>query len=137
MDRPTDDHKHDEGGAPADDGAMRGGAPPTDGPATDAADIGADGGVPARASSRPDPSTAALLAGLIALVTGPLLTSDPTLRYLVLAAAVTALALGAIGVWTAFRQPGRLDYAAAALVTGGVSLYLWIRYVADPPQGGT
>jgi hypothetical protein len=134
-----DDHTNVQGGAPAADAAAGGSAPSEDGAAGGGAaseDVTA-GGPPDRAGTRPDPSTAALLAGLIALVAGPLLTADPTRRYLVLAAAVTALVLGAIGVWTALRGPGRLDYATAALVTGGVSLYLWIGYVSDPPQGGT
>ena len=68
---------------------------------------------------------------------GPLLISDPTARYVILAADLVAIAFGALGVWASFRRFARLDYAVAAIVMGGISLFLWVQYVSDPPQGGT
>jgi hypothetical protein len=124
---PDDYRNPDAGPAPArpgDDatGADGGEGPPATPPAS-------------RAGGRPDLSPVAIVAGIVALVTGPLLVSDPTARYVVLAAAVVALVFGALGAWTSVRRGGRLDYAVAAIITGGVSLYLWIAYVLDPPQG--
>ena len=79
----------------------------------------------------------ALVAGVIGLLTGPLLVGDPTARYVVLAADVVAIGFGLLGIWTSLRRFARLDYAVAGLVMGGVSLFLWVQYVSDPPQGGT
>ena len=56
---------------------------------------------------------------------------------MVLVADLVAIAFGALGVWVSFKRFARLDYAVAALVMGGISLFLWIQYVSDPPQGGT
>ena len=96
--------------------------------------VGAD---PERAGGLPDLSPVALAAGLVGLLSGPFLIADPTARYVVLAADLVAIAFGALGVWVSFKRFARLDYAVAALVMGGISLFLWIQYVSDPPQGGT
>lgn len=79
----------------------------------------------------------ALAAGIVGLLAGPLLIGDPTARYVILAADVLALALGALALWAAVRRFARLDLAVAAMVCGGASLFLYISYVTDPPQGGT
>lgn len=111
--------------APLAAGAVPGGLEPPDGPAPD------------RAGGLPDLSPVALAAGVVGLLTGPLLVGDPTARYVVLAADIVAIVFGALGIWTSFRRYARLDYAVAGIITGGVSLFLWVRYVSDPPQGGT
>ena len=120
---PDDDHEP-KTGPDAAPGASDGGEPP-DGPAYD------------RAGGLPDLSPVALAAGVVGLLTGPLLVGDPTARYVVLAADIVAIVFGALGIWTSFRRFARLDYAVAGIITGGVSLFLWVRYVSDPPQGGT
>jgi hypothetical protein len=79
----------------------------------------------------------ALAAGVVGLLAGPLLIGDPTARYVVLVADVLALALGALALWAAVRRFARLDLAVAAMVCGGASLFLFVSYVTDPPQGGT
>ena len=115
---------HDPAAPPGAD-AVPGGHEPPDGPAPD------------RVGGLPDLSPVALVAGVIGLLTGPLLVGDPTARYVVLAADVVAIVFGLLGVWTSLRRFARLDYAVAGLVMGGVSLFLWVQYVSDPPQGGT
>jgi hypothetical protein len=95
------------------------------------------GPAPTRTGSIPDLSPVALAAGLVGLLTGPVLIGDPTARYVILVADLVALAFGALGVWASFRRFARLDYAVAAIVMGGISLFLWVSYVTDPPQGGT
>jgi hypothetical protein len=111
-------------GEALDDGAGHGGPPPV-GPA------------PERSGGLPDLSPVALAAGLVGLLTGPLLVGDPTARYAVLAADLVAVTFGVLGVWVSLKRFGRLDYAVAAIVMGAVSLFLWVQYVSDPPQGGT
>jgi hypothetical protein len=96
-----------------------------------------DGPTPDRAGGFPDLSPVALVAGVIGLIAGPLLVDDPTARYVILAADVVAIVFGVLGIWTSFKRYARLDYAVAGLIMGGVSLFLWVRYVSDPPQGGT
>ena len=92
---------------------------------------------PSRAGGLPDLSPVALAAGVVGLLTGPFLIDDATARYVILAADLVALTFGALAVWVSLKRFGRLDYAVAAIITGGVSLFLWVRYVSDPPQGGT
>lgn len=81
----------------------------------------------------------AVLAGLVGLLARPFLMADPTARYVVLAAAVIALALGVWSLWGALRHSVGLEMAIAAILTGGVTLFLYISYVAGPPPapGGT
>jgi energy-converting hydrogenase Eha subunit C len=90
-----------------------------------------------RSRGLPDLGPVALAAGLVGLLTGPLLIGDPTARYVVLVADLIALALGAYGLWTALRRAARLDLAIAAILCGGVSLFLYLSFVTNPPQGGT
>lgn len=90
-----------------------------------------------RSGRLPDLSPVALAAGLVGLLAGPALIGDTTARYVILAADLVALAFGALGVWVSLKRIARLDYAVAAILMGGVSLFLWISYVTDPPQGGT
>lgn len=88
----------------------------------------------------PDPGPLAVSAGLFGLLAGPLLVAGSPGRYLVLLADIVALALGGLGIWGAVRRWARLDMALAAILMGGVSLFLWISYVTDPPPlpaGGT
>jgi hypothetical protein len=89
------------------------------------------------AGGLPDLSPVALAAGLVGLLAGPALVGDPTARYVILAADVVALAFGTLGVWVSLKRIARLDYAVAAILMGGISLFLWISYVAGPPRGGT
>jgi hypothetical protein len=113
---------------------------PTDGAGTTDA-TSCDGTPPAAltgpAGGLPDLSPVALAAGVVGLLAGPLLVGDPTARYVILVADIVALAFGALGVWVSLRRFARLDYAVAAIVMGGISLFLWVRYVTDPPQGST
>jgi len=99
--------------------------PPRTGPTT-----------PSRSGGLPDLSPVALAAGLVGLLTGPVLIGDPTARYVILVADLVAIAFGAFGVWASLKRFARLDYAVAAIVMGGISLFLWVSYMSDPPQGG-
>jgi hypothetical protein len=128
---PDDYRNPDPGHAPAAaDGASPSEPAGSDGPPP-------IGPAPSREGGLPDLSPVALAAGLVGLLTGPLLISDPTARYVILAADLVAIAFGALGVWASFKRFARLDYAVAAIVMGGISLFLWVQYVSDPPQGGT
>ncbi len=86
----------------------------------------------------PDLGLVAVVAGLVGLLAGPFLIADPTARYIILIADVLALVLGGWSLWDGVvRRSGRLDMGVAAVVAGGVSLYLFISYVSGPPLGGT
>ena len=78
-------------------------------------------------------------AGFAGLLLYPWLIGLPTARYLILTVDLLALTLGLWLLWRALRRSARYDMAIAALVTSGVSLYLFISYVTGPPPapGGT
>ena len=82
----------------------------------------------------PDLGPVAVAAGLISLLARSFLMADPTARYVVLAAAIIAVALGAWSLWVALRHHSA-DFAVAlaAIITGGLSIYLYISYVTAPP----
>ena len=100
---------------------------------------GRDGEDPQRARrTTPDLGSVAVVAGVVGLLAGPFLIADPTARYIILVADVLALALGGWSLWDGVvRRSGHLDMGIAAVVAGGVSLYLFISYVSGPPPGGT
>ncbi|HET6496661.1 MAG TPA: hypothetical protein VFH61_14990 [Thermoleophilia bacterium] len=82
----------------------------------------------------PDLGLVAVAAGLISLLARSFLMADPTARYVVLAAALTAVALGAWSLWVALRHHAAdVAVALAAIITGGLSLYLYVSYVTAPP----
>jgi len=85
----------------------------------------------------PDLGTIAVAAGVFGLLAGPFLFARPNARLVVLAADVLALALGMFTVWGASRRSARLDWGVAAIITGGVSLFMYLAYVTDPPPPGS
>ncbi len=86
----------------------------------------------------PDLGSIAVAAGLFGLLAGPFLVAQPGPRLLILAADIVAIVLGAWTVWGAFRRFARLDMGIAAILAGGVSLFMYVSYVTDPPPpGGT
>jgi hypothetical protein len=94
---------------------------------------------PARTrGSLPDLGTVAVAAGLIGLFAGPILIARSDARLIILVADIVALTLGAWTVWRASRGFAQLDLGIAAILTGGVSLYMYVAYVTGPPPpGGT
>jgi hypothetical protein len=82
-------------------------------------------------------ATVALVAGLAGLLAGPILVADAQARYLVLTCDVLALAAGVLALRADRGGSARLDYALAGMITAGVSLFLWISWMSDPPQGST
>jgi len=105
------------------------------GPGTPASAAGA--ATPAARGGLPDLSPVALVAGLLGLVTGPFLVDDPVANYVVLGAAVVALALGGLGVHAAVTRARRIDVPLIAVILGAVTFFLWVRSVVGLPQGGT
>lgn len=123
------------------DGAPSAAPPPLGAPVSVTPAPGAQAAQPlVRLWALPDPGPVAVAAGLFGLLSGPLLVASSTGRYLILLADIVALVLGGLGIWGALRRSARLDMALAAVLMGGVSLFLWISYVTDPPPlpaGGT
>lgn len=96
---------------------------------------GPDGAAPRPVRrATPDLGPVAVAAGLISLLARSFLMADPTSRYVVLVAAIIAVALGGWSLWVALRHHSA-DFAVAlaAIITGGLSLYLYISYVTAPP----
>ena len=82
----------------------------------------------------PDLGPVAVAAGLISLLARSFLMADPAARYVVLAAAIIAVALGGWSLWVALRHHSAdVAVALAAIITGGLSLYLYVSYVTAPP----
>jgi hypothetical protein len=84
-------------------------------------------------------SLAAGFCGLAGLGAVPFLMAGTPGRYLILIADILALTLGGVGLWAAIRYRARFDWAVLGLVTGGISLFLYVAYVTDPSPaaGGT
>jgi len=94
---------------------------------------------PARTrGSLPDLGSIAVAAGLIGLFAGPILIARSEARLIILVADIVALTLGAWTVWGSSRGFARLDMGIAAILTGGISLFMYVAYVTGPPPpGGT
>jgi FtsH-binding integral membrane protein len=88
----------------------------------------------------PAVSIVAGVCGLLGFFLGPLLVGDTPDRYLVLALDLVALTAGGVGIRAALGRRARFDYSVLGILTGAVSLGLYVVYVANPPAlpaGGT